>query len=136
MAVPQPQQQVRSYKIFPDNSGHIKCFYLNTLYAYFTVKLQFQKHCSSVQENISVDHIGCAMAHLFPQVLLLVLALVRIVHSSTQMARVCAELVSSSIMNWISKALPLTVNWTASLRSVLYSGYSLLYRPVENTALI
>lgn len=50
------------------------------------------------------------------QVLLLVPVLERTVHSSTQMVHVCAELVLSSMTNWISKALHLTVNWTASLR--------------------
>lgn len=58
------------------------------------------------------------MSHLFPQVLLLVPVLLRIEHSSTLMVHVCAELVLSSTMNWISKALRLTVSWTASLRSV------------------
>lgn len=58
------------------------------------------------------------MSYLSPQALLPVPVLEEIVRSSTRMARVCAELVSFSIMNWISKALQLTVCWTANLRSV------------------
>lgn len=50
------------------------------------------------------------LCHTFPQVLLLVSVLERIVRSSTRMVHVCAELVLSSTMNWILKALPLTVH--------------------------
>lgn len=53
----------------------------------------------------------------FPQALLLAPASVKTVHSSTRMVRVYAEPVLSSTMNWISKALRLTVGWIASLRS-------------------
>lgn len=62
----------------------------------------------TVQESIS--GILAILTCCVPQVLLLVPVLARIVRSSTRMVRVCAELVLSSIMNWISKALPLTVD--------------------------
>lgn len=78
--------------------------------------VKFLKCCSSEQESISII-LACCVT-LFPQALLLVPVLVRTVHFSPRMVHVCAELVLSSTMNWISKALPRTVNWTASLRSV------------------
>ena len=68
--------------------------------------------------NIGQDSDPIQICVIFPQALLLVPALVRIVHSSPRMVHVCAEPVSSSTMNWILKAPALTVNWTASLRSV------------------
>lgn len=55
----------------------------------------------------------------FPQALLLAPASVKTVHSSTRMVHVYAEPVLSSTMNWISKALRLTVGQIASLRSAV-----------------
>lgn len=66
----------------------------------------------------SLHHTFDLLSHTSPQDLLLVPVSARTVRSSTRMVHVCAELVSSSTMNWILKALPLTVDWTASLRSV------------------
>lgn len=100
VAAPPPHLQVSAIQKFLDYSAHMKCFYLNNvmlIFIYFFV-----------------------LCHIcFLQVPLLVHVLVRTVHSSTQMVHVCAELVLSFTTNWISKVLHLTVNWTASLRSVL-----------------
>lgn len=81
----------------------------------------------TVSKGLFVSSEKTSVSNLSSQAPLLVPALVRIVHSSTQMARVCAELVSSSTMIWISKAQHLTVNWTASLRSADASSSSDLF---------
>lgn len=88
VAAPPPRQQVRSY--------------------------------SKITFSVTKVYLFCKQkplkAHLSSQALHLVPVWVKIERSSTRMARVCAELVLFSTMNWISKALPQTVYMTASLR--------------------
>lgn len=125
VAAPPPHQLVRAYQLILDYNLCSQLRSHQMLLSKTNIKMDviIRQSLHDIPFNSLgtylkyLDNIGM-LCHTFSQDLLLVPVLARTVPSSTRMVHVCAELVLSSTMNWILKALPLTVDWTANLRSV------------------